>query len=157
MKPEGMRPTATIEGVVSEFWFVNPHSLMTIEVNGSSGTVTKCGGRVRRTVESQRSRVDRDHDHDQDRGARDCLAAISFSNATAPSRPQRPNASRSSKCSLSELRTVSRNSLRPHRSAPRRPPFNSRSIFSRTPDNTTHQHVAQPLTRQQDTEPALAS
>jgi|RhiMethySRZTD1v2_1073278.scaffolds.fasta_scaffold23999_2 hypothetical protein len=33
--------------------------------------------------------------------------------------------------------------------------FNSRSIFSRTPRNTSHQQVAKPLTNQQDTEPTL--
>ena len=33
--------TVTIEGVVTEFRFVNPHSMMTMEVRDESGAVTK--------------------------------------------------------------------------------------------------------------------
>jgi hypothetical protein len=33
--------TVTIDGVVTEFRFVNPHSMMTIEVRDESGAVTK--------------------------------------------------------------------------------------------------------------------
>jgi hypothetical protein len=36
-----MSRTTTVEGVVTEFRFVNPHSMMTMEVKDSSGTVTK--------------------------------------------------------------------------------------------------------------------
>jgi hypothetical protein len=35
------KQTVTIEGVVTEFRFVNPHSMMTVDVRDDSGAVTK--------------------------------------------------------------------------------------------------------------------